>query len=1448
MMILACSFVCNAQQRYNLTVWLHGSQQVNTNAWSIVFGDNFTTKYDMSIYDSEKNKDVANGVENLQLYLKDNNGNELGPMAIDDFKKVPVGYYKVQVRFKGGIIFDYKPDNPDGTNDGKTLTVSPRPLAFVQKHTEFFHCMFTGSKNFSVNDYNDGSSTDFDAKKQSFINSYELSNLPDFDVAAQSTIVDLDNTVLEFFSSEASESLKSGTIHWKLKANPEQSDNWISNYTWDDGTFDGFIHTECPYTVVWKKDGSTVQDQIDVSYGDDTQLYYGLTPELYDNNSTLVNGTMNMTWSEDGGHIFKNFETGKTMSAGNYVFQAVYNKNSTCKSQIAVNVSKMAIAPKLDDIVTQKDYDGNTSVTSYGDFAIPQPDFLGNDDVYIAVLSAEYVSPDVNDSRSNDIEVEYELQGDAKVAKNYELKPTHQTISGRINPIQPSVEWYYANVKCADLQKQLIENGEPINAVSASLNFGTAAHNHFLKDYTVQYELYYKGQKIDVNTPLEGGETYQWKAIYTSTNPGNLLDASSIIDVTAGKAEIRLVWTGTNRDNLEYPFAKVADGLEYSASNVPDNSKSEIVYTYYLSDKDDLSISKQDLLTDSHKVEEGFAPKPGNYMFGCVATDKKGYMDDGSIAEPIEIKKASGGMTITKPNIKISKSYDGNYFATVESDASFQGYTFPTTAYYVDGDVEYDATQISESDFRKDADINYMIFYKMEIPDEVLEQYNLSVYNPALDENIDCIPDRFYYYASNGSITCTKGLGIDVEIPSEFVYGSELGGEGDGDLKVYTTFDDKVVAVEGEWIFYHTSIPIRPGYHPGYNELNVGNHTFNVDFYSHNDNYCSVDVDINLTVVPKLLTIDGDFVIDDKTYDGTDIINCDGVVKSIKGGVVDESKLNEYFPETQQIRRVPNVRGIMSFDKGSVSVDWDYSMTKYPSPEVLYTDATETVVAAYTDIPVSLSLSGSKADNYKLPATVVTGSSKIRPAIQIVVVSPEPPEDVKTYRLVYGKSMLGVDFKVTDDLVTDGVYARYVVDGYDRTFLMQPPKDNPEDYYNLEVQLVEGDRAADYSDGDYKIIARQKYKLYVDKYKLQISEPDILHSKEYDGNASVKWTTVNNCRILNAVEGDDVALDGEPVMSYDNAEIGKDKKISVHYNLRGNHLNRYILPDDVEYNDGVIWRGKIVVDNVTVVDNCNNLVINVSASNGMPVAYNISFDGDALSAGFSNVTDATDMEQVNGAYQIVLDRSNIKNITNVNAKLSLKDPSGEVSKDYPFMFSVNLSNVYLQSNYKKNNDVVLVDNSSPTIRFEAYQWYKFDEATGSETEIAGETKQFFNDKPYLDGWYGAYVWLQGSDVKQKICPKEFRPEVAVSKSAVEGSVTVYPNPAAKMEPVTIRLNNFDTDSYKSAIIYVYNSTGSVVATLKNVSELNTVSLPSGSYSGNLIVGAKKYSFKFIVRN
>jgi hypothetical protein len=68
-----------------------------------------------------------------------------------------------------------------------------------------------------------------------------------------------------------------------------------------------------------------------------------------------------------------------------------------------------------------------------------------------------------------------------------------------------------------------------------------------------------------------------------------------------------------------------------------------------------------------------------------------------------------------------------------------------------------------------------------------------------------------------------------------------------------------------------------------------------------------------------------------------------------------------------------------------------------------------------------------------------------------------------------------------------------------------------------------------------------------------------------------------------------------------------------------------------------------------------------------------------------------------------------------------------------------------------------------------------------------------------------------------------------------------------MEPVTIKINDFDSDSYKNVVIYLYNSTGSLVKTIENVEELNVVTLPFGNYSGIVVFDGNKISFKFIVR-
>jgi hypothetical protein len=192
------------------------------------------------------------------------------------------------------------------------------------------------------------------------------------------------------------------------------------------------------------------------------------------------------------------------------------------------------------------------------------------------------------------------------------------------------------------------------------------------------------------------------------------------------------------------------------------------------------------------------------------------------------------------------------------------------------------------------------------------------------------------------------------------------------------------------------------------------------------------------------------------------------------------------------------------------------------------------------------------------------------------------------------------------------------------------------------------------------------------------------------------------------------------------------------------------------------------------------------------------------------------------------------------------DEAGAESGLYPFKFSVLYESSIVESKF---TDVVLINNKDG--EFYKYQWYKSDENGAgffsSENIIEGAVEQFYNDLPYLKGWYGCIVSSSSSD-NIKVCPNYFDFSTSLSKSTVR-SVVVYPNPAASMQPVTISLNNFTEYDYEKSIIMIYNSSGSIVATLRNIDKENTISLPSGNYSGIVLTDNKqKLSFKFIVRD
>ena len=607
------------------------------------------------------------------------------------------------------------------------------------------------------------------------------------------------------------------------------------------------------------------------------------------------------------------------------------------------------------------------------------------------------------------------------------------------------------------------------------------------------------------------------------------------------------------------------------------------------------------------------------------------------------------------------------------------------------------------------------------------------------------------------------------------------------------------------------------------------------------------------TIKPRTLTFDGELYIADKFYDGNDIIKrSDVIVPTI------------------------NETDILASDKGQVNVNWDFTDTKYPSAEVKYTDDTNTEVAAYENIPVSVSLTGRKAKNYVLQTDKFYASSKIKPFDYSFTYNLEPEnpnDDVKTFRVKYGQSILGVDFKV--DMVTinnqaldmTGKYVRYllILNGveYDRTLLMQRPNDKDDEYFDIDVQVVEGDREADMLKETVDIVCHQKIKLHVYKYKLEVSPPDVITDKVYDGNTSVKWKNGNNCVITNAVDGDDVKLDGEPVISYDTPDVGRHKVISVHYNLIGNHLNRYILPDDIVLEGQILKKGGVdeveiqtITPSVSPAEGgyCSgdDVVINVKFKEGVVDYCNLLFDEQAKKVGFNDLYNIELQSLTDDLYQLTFKCPNATYGT-YSAKLQMIDPIDGHTKDTDkFEFKVNYSSDYLQSKYKNvgyDGDVLVIKNLD-TDYFVEYQWYKtpFEDNDVFASELRGETKQFLYETPYLRGLYAAsMVTVNGEKVK--VCPKWFGPkDVPLSKSVEVQSVLVYPNPASSMEPVTIRLNGFDTDGYSGVNILIYNNMGSLVLKLTDVDELNTVVLPSGNYSGVVAVDGKTIPFKFIVRN
>ena len=154
------------------------------------------------------------------------------------------------------------------------------------------------------------------------------------------------------------------------------------------------------------------------------------------------------------------------------------------------------------------------------------------------------------------------------------------------------------------------------------------------------------------------------------------------------------------------------------------------------------------------------------------------------------------------------------------------------------------------------------------------------------------------------------------------------------------------------------------------------------------------------------------------------------------------------------------------------------------------------------------------------------------------------------------------------------------------------------------------------------------------------------------------------------------------------------------------------------------------------------------------------------------------------------------------------------------------------------DDLIAIDNHDDL--YTAFQWYK------DGVLIEGADQQYYQVEGKLYGKYSAFVTISNGD-KLKVCSADFGKDLSKS---LKRSVNAYPNPARANEEITLELLNFDDAEYEGCVIKIVNAQGAAVATIDNCSRINTVSLPSGTYTGYVIRSGSngdRVSFKLIVK-
>lgn len=518
----------------------------------------------------------------------------------------------------------------------------------------------------------------------------------------------------------------------------------------------------------------------------------------------------------------------------------------------------------------------------------------------------------------------------------------------------------------------------------------------------------------------------------------------------------------------------------------------------------------------------------------------------------------------------------------------------------------------------------------------------------------------------------------------------------------------------------------------------------------------------------------------------------------------------KYFDNTDKIYEGEVIPPAISniIDNDDVKIVVDYEKTKFP----------ESTIGSHL-VRVYYKLGGDDAFRYDLNQTSKMEYGEITDFEMEINAT---PDSKGVYQLVYTQSQLGENLKIKNQR-NQYETSKYFINGEDVTNKM----------------LTSGTYTVKAIMYQYQAqVAETEWTVNVNKLKLKVSEPQILHTKVYDGTTTVTLIG-SNCELTNKLATDDVEIASQTQV-FDSPDVGSGKKITVSFVLSGDLINKYIAPDNIVYNDGVISPGKIEISNISELktDYCQGeeAIFILKITNGVPQSAHIKFDSEAKQNGFNDldISNLTTESATEKSFIIPIPAN--AGAGKYKAEITLSDPLGTVSEKYKFEIAINYPKSYIKTMF---TDVVFIDNAEN--QFVEYQWYKNGE------KLEGETMQFYNEKNSINGIYSAEITNTNGE-KIKVCAAQLNVTNVSTTKSLAKKADIYPNPAKASQPITIKLVNFSEIDINSAHLYIFNALGNKVLQRENITEEFSIELPKGSYTATIIFNQQKLSYKIIVNN